>query len=308
MTEEEKNILELKNHKNREKAPSMVFADYENIRDPKEPPHHVPKAGLPLYDILKSTIQAVEVKLSLKIEEINHRLHQAEKENEELKSKVEILERNQRKNNIIIFGFEREERFISVESIIDLIQKLLNVRLVESDLNNIYSLGQTNNSPIKIEFTSYLKKITVLKGTKNLKGTSISIAHDLTELQRTENKILRKHLYAAKQDKNNTCFMKNNKLHLNDRIFTPSDLESLEEKIEVNFQSQSHSDPGTPTIELTLQNTIKEPTEPSQVDNKKITDSRGNLGIQVTPKTGAIKKPARDIPRDKPITRKNSNK
>ncbi|KAG5899694.1 hypothetical protein JTB14_030091 [Gonioctena quinquepunctata] len=209
---------------------------------------------------LKLALQATEVKLTLKIEEINHRLIQVERENEELKSRVEKLER--KKNSIIIFGFEREERYITVESILILMKNLLHIELVESDFNNIYPLGNTYKSPVKVEFTSYLKKIEVLRSTENLKGTSISIAHDLTEQQRIEFKILRKHFHAAKQDKNNTCYIRNNRLHVNNRIFTPSDLENLEEGLEHIHQNKPQSDPGTPAIENITNNTEESIEEP----------------------------------------------
>ncbi|KAG5881811.1 hypothetical protein JTB14_004617 [Gonioctena quinquepunctata] len=147
--------------------------------------------------------------------EISNKLLQAEiqKGNEESKSALQGT----------------KERYITVESIIILMKNILHIELVESDFNNIYPLGNTNKSPVKVEFTSYLKKIEVLRSTKNLKGTSISTAHDLSEQQRIEFKNLRKHLHAARQDKNNTCYIRNNRLHVNNRIFIPSDSENLEE-------------------------------------------------------------------------------
>ncbi|KAG5878330.1 hypothetical protein JTB14_035257 [Gonioctena quinquepunctata] len=191
-------------------------------------------------------------------------------------------------------------------------KNLLHIQLVESDFNNIYPLGNTYRSPVKVEFTSYLKKIEVLRSTKNLKGTSISIAHDLTEQQRIEFKILRKHFHAAKQDKNNTCYIRNNRLHVNNRIFTPSDLENLEEGFEHIHQNKPQSDPGTPAIENITNNTEESIEEPIAAlslptENKTFAfpdiTSGANPSIQVTPKTGAIKKIInKDIPREKPHT------
>ncbi|KAG5894853.1 hypothetical protein JTB14_023702 [Gonioctena quinquepunctata] len=246
---------------------------------------------------LKLALQATEVKLTLKIEEINHRLIQVERENEEQKSRVEILER--KKNSILIFGFERKELYITVESIIMLMKNLLHIELVESDFNNIFPLGNTYKSPVKVEFTSFLKKIGVLRSTKNLKGTLISIAHDLTEHQRIEFKILRMHLHTAKQDKNNTCYIRNNRFHVKNRIFTPSDLKNLREGFEHIHQNKPQSDPGTPAIENITNNTeesIEEPIAalPPPTENKTFSfpdiTSGAKPSIQVTPKTGAIKK------------------
>lgn len=264
---------------------------------------------------LKLALQALEVKLTLKIEEINHRLIQAEKENEDLKKRVEILERNQKKNNIVIFGFEREERYITVDCMIKFMKNFLKIELAESDFNNIYPLGQTYNSPVKVEFTSYFKKIAVLKNAKNLKGTTIRIAQDLTEQQRIESKILRKHLYAAKENKENTCYIKNNRLYVNGRIFTPSELENPEEDSSFKVPTKPQSDPGigTPTIETNKcpEQTTEEPTAAqlpateNKTSSTQETTSAGILTNQVTPKTGAIKKINKEVIRDKPITRQN---
>lgn len=147
---------------------------------------------------MKAIIQAVEVKLSLKIEQVAHRLLGVEKENEVLRNKIESLERNQRKNNIIVFGIERSENYINADYIIALIKDLLNIELVESDISDVYPLGKSRNSPIKIEFTSYLRKLAILKNAKKLKDSRLSISQDFTERQRRENKILRKHMIKAK--------------------------------------------------------------------------------------------------------------
>ncbi|KAG5897953.1 hypothetical protein JTB14_021132 [Gonioctena quinquepunctata] len=192
-------------------------------------------------------------------------------------------------------------------------KNLLQIELVESGFNNTYSLGNTYKSPNKVEFTSYLKKITFLKSANNVKGTYISIAHDLTELQRTEYRILRKHLYDAKQYKDNTCYIRKNRLHVNNRIFTPSDLENLEKESNLNLQTKPHSDPGTPVSEDKTKHSeefIKEPIAilPQPAGNRTLEFpefSRDNSSIQITPKTGDIKKKIyKDIPRGKQIHEK----
>lgn len=198
---------------------------------------------------LKAALQAVEVKLALKIEEINRRLINVEKENSELKKRIEVLERNQKKNGIIIFGWERQEQFITTKHIIELLESHLKIHLTDSDFNNIYPLGQSYNSPVKVEFVSFLKKTTILKNRKYLKGSSINIDNDLTVQERKDNKILRKHLMIARQDKANNCFIRNNKLHLNTNIFSAVDLENQENTSLTEYNPKPRSDPGTPARE-----------------------------------------------------------
>ncbi|KAJ8933179.1 hypothetical protein NQ318_006473, partial [Aromia moschata] len=55
---------------------------------------------------LKASIEAVEVKVLLKIEEVNRRINSLEQKNKNLEDKLENIERTQRKNNIIIFGMQ----------------------------------------------------------------------------------------------------------------------------------------------------------------------------------------------------------
>lgn len=115
------------------------------------------------------------------------------------------------------------------------------------DLNNFYPLGKTENCPVKIEFLSYLKKASIFKNIQKLKGTKIAIANDLTPKQREENQILRKHLYLAKQNEDNICFIRKTRLHVNNRVYTPEELENCVE-IEDTYQVKPNSAPETLTI------------------------------------------------------------
>lgn len=267
---------------------------------------------------VKSFLRALEVKLSLKIEEISHRLNKAEKENDELKRRVEYLERERRRNGIIIFGLERHTAIVGVQDIVEFIGNSLKVKLVEGDINSLFTLGRNKNSPIKVEFTSYLKKLTVLKNTKNLKGSSIRITQDLTEQQRSENKILRKHLYSAKQRGVTNCYIRKGRFHMDDRVFTPADLECLEEEGFECFPSRPHSDPGTPIHQTKStkeeighakpgESTVKLPP-PTQPVKLTTTNSVSERGSSITPKPGTVQNSLRALARDRPNTRKNSAK
>ncbi|KAG5872900.1 hypothetical protein JTB14_026366 [Gonioctena quinquepunctata] len=83
---------------------------------------------------LQLAIQAVKVKSVCKNWRNKSRLVKTEKETEELEKRVEFLERNQKKNSIIIFGLERKERYITPDSIIELLKNYLNIQLVGNDL------------------------------------------------------------------------------------------------------------------------------------------------------------------------------
>lgn len=177
---------------------------------------------------IKTAIQSSEANLLLKIDEANNRISQLETENIQLKQEMEILKQNCKKNNIVIFGIKHQEDELNFEFVKQEIQNLLEVELEEKDINDIYSLGRSEDSPIKIELATYLKKKYILQNSHKLAGTKIFINHDLTEKQREENRLLRKHLNIAKKDKNKTCYIKSNKLYINNRVVTIEELKDLD--------------------------------------------------------------------------------
>ncbi|KAJ8935638.1 hypothetical protein NQ318_015615 [Aromia moschata] len=157
---------------------------------------------------LKASIEAVE--------EVNRRINALEQKNKNLEDKLENIERTQRKNNIIIFGMQNVQQ-VTPEIICDELKKEIDINLNISDFNNVYPLGKQENSPLKIEFLSYLKKTTV------------------------------KHLYLAKEDKNKNCYIKNNKLYVNGEAYSTEQLQIIE-----NIDDdpvKSNSEPGTPSAQ-----------------------------------------------------------
>lgn len=212
---------------------------------------------------IKRTIEASEVRLLLKIEQLTNSLRDLERENSELRSEVEILKREGKKNNILVFGLNTENKDINANYICKELKSLIGIELKESQLNDTYPLGTSNNRPVKIEFTSYLTKKTVLKNCSKLKGTSISIVNDLTPQQRHERKILRKHMTLAKQD-NKTCYIKNNKLYVEEIVYTVEDLLQCE----IPQKPKINSAPSTPSVsneeiprrEIPDENTLAEDT------------------------------------------------
>lgn len=210
---------------------------------------------------LKNTIEASETRLLKQVEELNNKLNNLEKENADLKNKIKILETKNKKNNIVLFGLENSEK-ISPQFICQQLKRHLDVDVIEADINNLYLSGNSQNGPVVVEFLSYIKKNSVMKNCYKLKGTTISIAHDLNFEERQKNKILRKHLNLARQNKNNVCYIKKNKLYVNGNIYTSDELENkdnIEQKLTVTPHLEKHQNTQHPhstqneiTSELTL--------------------------------------------------------
>ncbi|KAG5865271.1 hypothetical protein JTB14_006491 [Gonioctena quinquepunctata] len=196
---------------------------------------------------LKSLIEAVEVRITLKVEEINRRLNKLEKENKLIQERTENIERKIKENNIVIFGLKHPGQNITIDFISRKLERLVGIEVQAADLNNFYTLGKTESCPIKIEFISFLKKNEILRYMKKLKRTSISIANDMTFKQREDSKILRKHLNLARQDNIVNCFINNNKLFVNNQIYSVKDLSGTGEFLDIEEKSASNSALDTPT-------------------------------------------------------------
>lgn len=197
-------------------------------------------------------------------EELNRKALEWDIKYKRLQDKYEKLEKELRKNNIIVFGLDAPARNLD-KFITDSLNQLLNINLTSSDINNVYTLGkQTGKKPVIVKFVSYLRKQEVLRNAKKLKGSNISIAEELTLEERKENKILAQHLKKARSKKLN-AFIKNQTLFVNGQKYTAKQLVEEEENTdtedeiqennteEILEQTKSISAPSTPNTTKYLQ-------------------------------------------------------
>ncbi|XP_044764476.1 uncharacterized protein LOC123321037 [Coccinella septempunctata] len=193
-------------------------------------------------DELKNTILASETRLLVEIENLKSKITAVELENEHLKNRVELLERNSREANIVLFGLDKEPKDITSEFVIERLNGLLDTNIRKSHLNNILCLGRSKNCPVKVEFVSYLKKREIFRNVKNLRGTGIYIENDLTEAQREEQKILRRYLRLWRGE-GKGCFIRGNRLVVDGTYFSVTQLLQLEKG---QTCRKSNSAPSTP--------------------------------------------------------------
>ncbi|CAG9822919.1 unnamed protein product [Phaedon cochleariae] len=205
---------------------------------------------------IKNAIEASEVRLLMKIETFSEKIKKLEKENTELKEKIETLERNGKKNNIVVFGLTKKFEDLSVDNICNQLNKILDVEINISDINNLYRLGKAENSPIKIEFLSTFTKINILRNCKKLKGTNITISADLTKTQQERIKILRNFLTKLRSTGENRCYIKGERLYSNNTVYTVEDILEIEQSSESS--QVINSAPQTPSRPDFLLKTVSE--------------------------------------------------
>lgn len=220
---------------------------------------------------IKKEIRQENRKILEKLEKQNEAVEELNKKYNKLESHFQNIERQIRKNNIIIFGLEVKTGSDLLSFVINQIKNLLNIDLLESEINNVYVLKVNNGTPIKIEFVTYLKKQLVLRSAFRLKGTKVFITQDLCYADRQDNKLLQEHYKLAKA-KNIPAKIKNNKLIVNGDVYTAEQLkktntssntplvsENSEEEI-AHYHSElppkANSVPATPTSSSYLDNNV----------------------------------------------------
>lgn len=137
-------------------------------------------------------------KLMNKIEEQNNAIKALEVRYSDLEKSYEGLQKKLRKNNIIISGLTVSNTEDLLSCVIARINQLLDVDVVKSDVNNLYKLKTQKDPLIKIELTSYIKKLEIIKNAFKLRGTNIVIFEDLDLQERKERKMLVTHLKRAR--------------------------------------------------------------------------------------------------------------
>ncbi|KAJ8944849.1 hypothetical protein NQ318_012998 [Aromia moschata] len=109
-------------------------------------------------DELKSVITNTEKKLTNIIEDLKRKVNNLEEENNKLKNKLEQMERKSKQNKIVIFGFQREAKDVSIDFALNELNKHLNADIKKTYLNNLICLGNHKNCPVKIDHTSQRKR------------------------------------------------------------------------------------------------------------------------------------------------------
>lgn len=232
---------------------------------------------------LRHVIEASEARILLTIEDYRRRISDLETENSNLLSQVESLEIKTRRNNIVIFGLNNFQP--SPKTICEKLNSLLDTQVKEDNISDVYYLGKSHNSPVKVELLSHYIKKTILSQRKKLKGTNIYLNDDLTKRQQEENRILRKHFKEAKQKSVGPCYIRGNRLFRNGKSYTIDELEEREaSEGEYGELRENTSAPETPTRTTSphhIANPVKTPKTGDFVNTETAPDER-SVGIPRT--------------------------
>lgn len=176
---------------------------------------------------LKNYIEASETKILMKIETLNEKIKNIEKESEFIKNKIEYLERGLKRNSILVYGLDLNEN-LTAEIICEKLSHLLEINVIPEDINDFYTLN-IPNKPLKLDLISNLTKKSIFSNCRKLKGTNISITNDLTYQQRQDQKILRQYLKKSREDTETKSYIRGEKLYIGNNVYTAETLKTLKE-------------------------------------------------------------------------------
>lgn len=199
---------------------------------------------LKLYNVflLANNKQTLEIttKIESTIASLTNKIEITNEQVEILKKKCNYLERKTRKNNVVIFGVKNQPKQLTdlLQNTIQLINDSLGTNIIEDHINNIYTIGKSQNPPIVLEFISFIKKKTLfsnIDNLKKLKEQGISLTNDLSVEDREDQKTLRKHLQIARSQ-NHEAKISGYKLLINNTPYTPQELKEIEEADIINSE------------------------------------------------------------------------
>lgn len=188
-----------------------------------------------MFQKIQDKLQGMDTKL----EQITSELGAIKQENLQLKEqavkqgkRIEFIEREIRKKNLVMQGVEEEvgeEESETTEKIITVLKKIGTEIDKDKDLEEakrigIYKAG--GSRPIIIKLVKHSKKMEILKNAKNLKGSKIWINEDYPKEIQEERKQLIPRMKEARQ-KGCMAQIKYNKLVINNEIFGAEDRDNI---------------------------------------------------------------------------------
>ncbi|KAG5887110.1 hypothetical protein JTB14_000743 [Gonioctena quinquepunctata] len=193
-------------------------------------------------EVLEATTRSLTTVLQEEVETIRNKVEILEKENISLKNQLSKFEKQQKLNNLVIYGIE-ENQNENQEILINKFSELATTKLGKK---------AGHNRPILISLSSQIRRQEILRNARKLKGTKIVITEDLTNGELEERKILLGALKEAKSN-NKTAFLKRNKLIVEGESYTVADIENAK-KLD---REESYFSP------VTERKVVSEPPTPS---------------------------------------------
>ncbi|KAK9744415.1 hypothetical protein QE152_g7762 [Popillia japonica] len=123
----------------------------------------------------------------------------------DLENKIEYLENQTRRNNIVIYGVPEDDRETWEATEIkatDIIKNYIKVDISGADVERAHRIGKkvdNEERPIIVRFVNYKYKERILKCAKNLAGTRFAVTENFSARILQQRKLLKPYLMEAKK-------------------------------------------------------------------------------------------------------------
>jgi hypothetical protein len=150
------------------------------------------------------------------------------------------IDTNRRQKNIILFNLEEhpnENTPQLLHTVINLFSNKLEIKIIPSEIDSVRRLGnRMDKRPVLIRLQSLWRKSEILQSTKKLKGTDYGISCDYPKEIRDIRRQLVPYLSEARK-KSHRAYIRTDKLVIEEKIFTLTELKNLETTLSSNTTS-----------------------------------------------------------------------
>lgn len=234
---------------------------------------------------IKETLNQLNEKFDNELFVLKEDVRSLNRENQALRRRVQDAERQQKKYNLVFYNFECEEAK-TYEGVQDLINNTLGVECDSRDIRDAFHFGRRGDStarPIKVEFTSYKLKTSILQNAGRLKGTKVGISPDYIKEDWEERKLLHEQLKIAKLE-DSKAKIKKHKLVIRGQEYSLEDW-----KLRQNIVSQKRI---TPALTLQIDDTTAQTSKGAPVTPQEL--------VGITDKTASDSEHYKRKPEDSP--------
>lgn len=132
--------------------------------------------------IVEEKLQKTFAEIDKRISECDIKISEVTQQNMKLSQELDKQQQYSRRNNLRIFGLPVVPSEDTEEVVLNLFKSNMQLNLEKNMLDRVHRLGKVrdNKQQIIVKFISYRYRSLVLKNRKNLKGSGIYIAEDLT--------------------------------------------------------------------------------------------------------------------------------
>lgn len=190
---------------------------------------------------LKEEIKVINENINKKFEPLLKNFKEIEQKVEDHQKKLQTIDREQRKRNIVIHGLEavKGENYWELErQIVKFLREKLQVQIEATDLDSVRIINkQKEKSPILVSFVALRSKLMVWANKRKLQGTRIRIDDDFPPEVLAERKTLIPKLRAARSE-GKYAILKYNKLIIEERKSEETDSSEEEDSKEERKEKQ----------------------------------------------------------------------